>query len=37
VVILVIYTAFISSYFHDLWIDGFNEVKAMLEVTHGQK
>jgi type III secretion protein T len=37
VVIFAIYTAFISSYFHDLWVNGFNEMKALLEVADVKK
>jgi type III secretion protein T len=37
VVILAIYTAFISSYFHDLWVNGFNEVKSFLEIANVNK
>ncbi|PDT34761.1 type III secretion protein [Rhizobium sp. M10] len=37
VVILVVYTAFISSYVHELWTSGFEEVRSFFEVSDGEK
>ncbi|NTJ41867.1 EscT/YscT/HrcT family type III secretion system export apparatus protein [Agrobacterium larrymoorei] len=36
-VVLVVYTMFIGSYFHETWTSGFTQVRSMLEVDLGKE